>query len=245
MNLYIFRFLEEIGFDDIFSSLNEQQENNNNTNNKSMNLSNFSNNKTDNMQEYEKNLTPLKEPSFGAQIEALPPKKPGSRDITPSSKQKQNAILPDKSPQNTSKSLKSLQTYELKCSLKSHLDGVRDLFFYNNDEILVSASEDCLIKLWDLKAIENNSPIDPYFSLREHTGPLFTITGSVADDKPNIIFSAGSEVFIYIICVIIVHRGTLNAGIYHYHMRLIIMETLRIGLFVLEAGMHMKKLYGR
>ena len=165
--------------------MNEQE------NNKSLNFSNFSNHKTENLQEFEKHLTSTpqtqKEPSFGAQMEVIPPKKPASRDITPSSKQRQNAII-DKSPQSNNnaqgqdKILKKYEesskvslnsykpvNYEVKCTLKSHLDGVRDLFFYNNEEVLISVSEDCLIKLWDLKTIETyqeNNLIDPYFSLR-------------------------------------------------------------------------------
>lgn len=172
--------MEEIGFDDIFSSLNEQE-------NKSLNYSNFSNHKNDNFQDFEKNLTSTpqtqKEPSFGVQIEGLPPKKPASRDITPTSKQRQNAIL-DKSPQNNNSLQEKLSrkheetnrtaslskiTLETKFALKSHLDGVRDIFFYNNDDIMISVAEDCLIKLWDLKVIENwreNKLIEPYFSLR-------------------------------------------------------------------------------
>ncbi len=174
------KFLEEIGFDDIFSSLNDQE-----NNNKSMNFSNFSNHKNENVQDFEKNLslTPKtqKEPSFGTQIDAFLPKKPNSisRDITPSNKQKQTVILTDKTPQNNSiheKILKKFEEnpknsnkYEAKYCLKSHLDGVRDLFFYNNDEVLISVSEDCLIKLWDLRSLDNykeNGLIDPYFSLR-------------------------------------------------------------------------------
>lgn len=164
--------------------MNEQE------NNKSLNFSNFSNHKTENLQEFEKHLTSTpqtqKEPSFGTQMEVIPPKKPASRDITPSSKQRQNAVL-DKSPQSNNnaqgqdKFLKKYEesskvslsykpvNYEVKCTLKSHLDGVRDLFFYNNEEVLISVSEDCLIKLWDLKTIETyreNNLIDPYFSLR-------------------------------------------------------------------------------
>lgn len=30
----------------------------------------------------------------------------------------------------------------------------------------------------------------------EHTGPLFTISGSLGEDKPNLVFTAGSEVFL-------------------------------------------------
>lgn len=141
------------------------------------------------MQDLEKNLssTPKthKEPFFGGQNNnevSQPSKKSSSRDLTPTTKQKMNVIL-DKSPQNnlsihekiskkmeeSSKTPMFKTNYEVKCSLKSHLDGVRDIFFYNNEEVLVSVSEDCLIKLWDLKTLDNfkeNTLIEPYFSLR-------------------------------------------------------------------------------
>jgi len=36
-------------------------------------------------------------------------------------------------------------------SLKSHFDSIRDLHFCANEQFLVSVSEDCLMKLWDVK----------------------------------------------------------------------------------------------
>lgn len=65
-----------------------------------MNFSHFSNNKSEKSQDFEKqmNNTPqtLKDPSFGG---GLVEKKSVSRDMTPTSKQKQTMVL-DKSPQN-------------------------------------------------------------------------------------------------------------------------------------------------
>lgn len=68
-----------------------------------------------------------------------------------------------------------------KCTLRSHLDGVRGLFFTENEPILVSVSEDCLIKLWDVRSFTNlheNSPNEPYLTLRGHLGQVFTVTGN-------------------------------------------------------------------
>lgn len=136
------------------------------------------------LNDFEKNSTPKahKEPSFGGANEGISHKKSVSRDITPSTKQRNNAVL-DKSPGNNltfqekiarrlednNKTSGSKLTCEIQASLKNHLDGTRDILFTNNDEILVSVSEDCLIKLWDLNSIENykeNALIDPYLTLR-------------------------------------------------------------------------------
>lgn len=42
---------------------------------------------------------------------------------------------------------------------------------------MVSISEDCQVKLWDTNQFSENNNIEPYLSLREHTGPIFTIAG--------------------------------------------------------------------
>ena len=68
-----------------------------------------------------------------------------------------------------------------KCTLRSHLDGVRSVFFCGREPILVTASEDCMIKLWDTRQFgqaNESTPLEPYFSLREHLGPLFCLTGN-------------------------------------------------------------------
>ncbi len=37
-----------------------------------------------------------------------------------------------------------------KSTLRSHFDGVRDCFFTKNNT-LVTVSEDCMVKLWDVR----------------------------------------------------------------------------------------------
>lgn len=66
---------------------------------------------------------------------------------------------------------------------------------------MASVSEDCTVKLWDVKLMHKNMSdgfgegiqfkSDPYFTLRGHTGPLFKITGSSINDR--IVYTAGNE----------------------------------------------------
>lgn len=61
------------------------------------------------------------------------------------------------------------------------MDGVRGVFFCSVDPVLVSISEDCLVKLWDIRqfaSASENSHLEPYLTLREHVGPIFTVTGT-------------------------------------------------------------------
>lgn len=82
-----------------------------------------------------------------------------------------------------------------------HLDSVRGVQFIGSLDCMASVSEDCTVKLWDLKLMHKNMTdgfgkgiefkSDPYFTLRGHTGPLFKITGSSIND--TIIYTAGNE----------------------------------------------------
>ncbi len=61
-------------------------------------------------------------------------------------------------------------------------------------EILASVSEDCTVKLWNLQNIdqiygETEGNIEPYITLRGHTGPLFSVCGK----KGSVLFTGGSE----------------------------------------------------
>lgn len=51
-------------------------------------------------------------------------------------------------------------------TLKSHMDGVRGLYFHPSQKLLVSASEDSTLKVWDLN--KHSDAIDPYITLRGH-----------------------------------------------------------------------------
>ncbi|CDW78768.1 wd40 repeat-containing protein [Stylonychia lemnae] len=84
-------------------------------------------------------------------------------------------------------------------TLKSHFDTVRDLKFCCDDKLLVSVSEDCMLKLWDIKQIRQTQPedetmIEPFQNLRGHTGPLFSLTSNHGKTKDDtLLYSAGSE----------------------------------------------------
>ncbi len=62
---------------------------------------------------------------------------------------------------------------------------------------MASIGEDCTVKLWQLKTLdqqyqETEGNPEPYITLRGHTGPLFAITGPHNQHK-RVIFTAGSE----------------------------------------------------
>lgn len=86
---------------------------------------------------------------------------------------------------------------EPKMSLRSHFDMVRGLYVTPSpDRIVASISEDCMIKLWSLpdlhqKYEDKKGNVEPYVTLRGHTGPLLSITG-----RNETIFTAGIEGYI-------------------------------------------------
>ena len=82
--------------------------------------------------------------------------------------------------------------------LTSHIDAVRGIYHLPGSETLVTASEDCTLKIWDLSAqltIEDTSQLEPYITLRGHTGPLFALTGTKASmpEHHNLVFTSGKE----------------------------------------------------
>jgi WD40 repeat protein len=89
--------------------------------------------------------------------------------------------------------MRSKILYQSKCTLKSHFDSIRGLTFLSTTNpdgsmghSLVSASEDCSLKLWDankfcnykeLQAADGHSNFEPYLTLRGHRTPIFSIDG--------------------------------------------------------------------
>ena len=76
-----------------------------------------------------------------------------------------------------------------KCiELKSHFDEVRKLCYINELNSLISVSEDCLIKVWSLNnifSLSQNEDIEPYLTLRGHTGTLYCIENK----KKNLLYT--------------------------------------------------------
>lgn len=86
---------------------------------------------------------------------------------------------------------------QAKFELRSHMDTIRGLLFVPEIDTLTSISEDCTVKLWSVRNLEQNyqeneGNAEPYITLRGHTGPLFQITG-LKYNKNRIIYTAGSE----------------------------------------------------
>ena len=71
---------------------------------------------------------------------------------------------------------------------------------------MATISEDCMIKLWNLSDMDRRfaeassnetSNMEPYLTLRGHTGPLLCVTGvndsARKSENKNLLFTAGIE----------------------------------------------------
>lgn len=80
------------------------------------------------------------------------------------------------------------------------MDSVRSAHFMPNGEVLATVSEDCMVKLWSLESIESkysklNGNVEPFLTLRGHTGPLLAVAGLGDSKRKNsqLLFTAGDE----------------------------------------------------
>ena len=83
--------------------------------------------------------------------------------------------------------------------LRSHFDEVRKLTYLPEMNSLISVSEDCLIKVWSLNNLFSNSQfqvLEPYLTLRGHTGPLYCT--EKGKEGSSLIYTAGNEGLIQI-----------------------------------------------
>ena len=78
-----------------------------------------------------------------------------------------------------------------KFSLKSHMDIIRSVQFVPHADALATVSEDCMVKLWNLSDLNRkyteastaeSAVMEPYLTLRGHTGPLLCAT-SITDNN--------------------------------------------------------------
>jgi len=70
---------------------------------------------------------------------------------------------------------------------------VRSAHITDDQKVLATVSEDCMIKLWNLTDLEqrwteSKGNVEPYLTLRGHTGPLFCSSG-----RSDLLFTAGLE----------------------------------------------------
>ena len=87
-----------------------------------------------------------------------------------------------------------------KHEIRAHFDGVRGVYYSATLDMMASVSEDCQIKLWNIKnAKDSSSLIEPVATLRGHTAPILSITGpkmhtNESDEAlARLIFTAGMD----------------------------------------------------
>ncbi|GCB60174.1 hypothetical protein scyTo_0011086 [Scyliorhinus torazame] len=72
------------------------------------------------------------------------------------------------------------KTWNPKYTLRSHFDGVRALAFHPVDPVLVTASEDHTLKLWNLQKTvpakkSTSLDVEPIYTFRAHIGPVLSL----------------------------------------------------------------------
>merc|ERR1719320_1371895 len=79
------------------------------------------------------------------------------------------------------------KTWSAKYTLRSHFDGVRSLGFHPSEPVLITASEDQTLKMWNLQKTittkkSTNLDVEPVYTFRGHTGPVLCLCVSGAGD---------------------------------------------------------------
>lgn len=75
------------------------------------------------------------------------------------------------------------KTWNAKYTLRSHFDGVRALVFHPQETVLVTASEDHTLKLWNLHKTAPTKKttgldVEPLYTFRAHTSPVLCLAMS-------------------------------------------------------------------
>ncbi|XP_017153042.1 striatin-3 isoform X4 [Drosophila miranda] len=79
------------------------------------------------------------------------------------------------------------KTWNAKYTLRSHFDGVRSLIFHPEEPVLITASEDHTLKLWNLqKTVQAKKSasldVEPLYTFRAHTGPVLCLGMSTSGE---------------------------------------------------------------
>lgn len=80
------------------------------------------------------------------------------------------------------------KTWNAKYTLRSHFDGVRALAFHPQEPVLITASEDHTLKLWNLQktVLTKKSAgldVEPLYTFRAHTGPVLCLAMSTTGEQ--------------------------------------------------------------
>ncbi|KAG1667331.1 Striatin-3 [Nymphon striatum] len=75
------------------------------------------------------------------------------------------------------------KTWNAKYTLRSHFDGVRALAFHPSESVLITASEDHTLKLWNLQKTvpakkAASLDVEPVYTFRAHVGPVLCLAMS-------------------------------------------------------------------
>ncbi|CAI5706943.1 unnamed protein product [Peronospora farinosa] len=85
----------------------------------------------------------------------------------------------------------SHRPHKLKLKLSGHMDGVRALAFHLTEPLLVSGSEDCTVKVWNLTSVANGPPsqrateVESIVTMRTHTQSVLAIAVFSAESYPG------------------------------------------------------------
>ncbi|XP_015205641.2 striatin-3 isoform X3 [Lepisosteus oculatus] len=87
------------------------------------------------------------------------------------------------------------KTWNPKYTLRSHFDGVRALAFHPVEPVLVTASEDHTLKLWNLQKTvpakkSASLDVEPIYTFRAHVGPVLSLAVSCSGEQ---CFSGGVD----------------------------------------------------
>lgn len=87
------------------------------------------------------------------------------------------------------------KTWNAKYTLRSHFDGVRALAFHPQEPVLVTASEDHTLKLWNLQKTTFTKKsagldVEPVYTFRAHTAPVLCLAMSATGEY---CYSAGLD----------------------------------------------------
>nr|CAD7202797.1 unnamed protein product [Timema douglasi] len=80
------------------------------------------------------------------------------------------------------------KTWNAKYTLRSHFDGVRALAFHPVEPVLITASEDHTLKLWNLQKTvpakkSASLDVEPLYTFRCHTGPVLCLSMSATGEQ--------------------------------------------------------------
>ncbi|KAG6964556.1 hypothetical protein JG688_00007633 [Phytophthora aleatoria] len=83
----------------------------------------------------------------------------------------------------------SYRAHKLKLKLSGHMDGVRALAFHPTEPLLVSGSEDCTVKVWNLSSVANGPPsqrateVDSLVTMRTHSKSVLALAVFSAENS--------------------------------------------------------------